>query len=96
MTISKTYHSLLGLILVLCSWATIGAQTKMDATLTPKFELPKSGLELERRTQSGAFFDVAGRRSVVLGAVGAAKKASVGFHAVSDDAAATMRAARRK
>ena len=33
----------------------------------PKFTLRKSGLELERPTQSGAFFDVAGRRSAVFG-----------------------------
>ncbi|MBO0801098.1 MAG: amylo-alpha-1,6-glucosidase, partial [Blastocatellia bacterium] len=33
----------------------------------PKVALPKSGLELERRTQAGSFFDVAGRRAVALG-----------------------------
>ncbi|HKR02925.1 MAG TPA: GH116 family glycosyl hydrolase [Pyrinomonadaceae bacterium] len=32
-----------------------------------KFELKKSGLELERRTQAGTFFDVVGRRSAVAG-----------------------------
>jgi glycogen debranching enzyme len=35
--------------------------------LTPKFALKKSGLELERRTQLGSFFDVVGRRSAVFG-----------------------------
>jgi glycogen debranching enzyme len=34
---------------------------------TPKFALKKSGLELERRTQLGSFFDVVGRRSAVFG-----------------------------
>jgi glycogen debranching enzyme len=40
---------------------------QMRQTGTPKFSLPKSGLELERRTQSGSFFDVVGRRSAVFG-----------------------------
>ncbi len=35
--------------------------------LVPKFPLKKSGPELERRTQSGAFFDVLGRKSAVYG-----------------------------
>jgi glycogen debranching enzyme len=35
--------------------------------LTSKFNLKKSGLELERQTRLGAFFDVAGRRSAVFG-----------------------------
>jgi glycogen debranching enzyme len=35
--------------------------------LAPRFELKKSGLELERRTQVGSFFDVVGRRSAVFG-----------------------------
>src|ERR1041384_5738953 len=35
--------------------------------LVKKFTLKKSGLELERRTQSGSFFDVVGRRSAVFG-----------------------------
>ncbi|HEV2763773.1 MAG TPA: hypothetical protein VGV38_12400 [Pyrinomonadaceae bacterium] len=33
----------------------------------PKFELKKSGLALERRTQAGSFFDVVGRRSAAFG-----------------------------
>lgn len=33
----------------------------------PKFNLKKSGLELERRTQVGTFFDVVGRKSAVAG-----------------------------
>jgi glycogen debranching enzyme len=35
--------------------------------LPGKFELVKSGLELERSTHLGSFFDVAGRRSAVFG-----------------------------
>jgi glycogen debranching enzyme len=34
---------------------------------TPKFALRKSGLELERRTQSGSFFDVVGHRAAIFG-----------------------------
>jgi glycogen debranching enzyme len=33
----------------------------------PRFELPKSGLQLERPTRPGAFFDVVGHRSAVFG-----------------------------
>jgi glycogen debranching enzyme len=33
----------------------------------PRFDLPRSGLELERPTRPGAFFDVVGRRSAVFG-----------------------------
>jgi glycogen debranching enzyme len=33
----------------------------------PRFELPTSGLELERPTRPGAFFDVVGRRSAAFG-----------------------------
>ena len=33
----------------------------------PRFDLPKSGLELARHTESGTFFDVVGRRSAVFG-----------------------------
>lgn len=42
------------------------ATARMNAT-TPKFNLTKSGLELERRTQAGTFFDVVGRKSAVAG-----------------------------
>jgi glycogen debranching enzyme len=34
---------------------------------TPKFALRTSGLELERRTQSGSFFDVLGHRAAIFG-----------------------------
>ncbi|HWQ35710.1 MAG TPA: GH116 family glycosyl hydrolase [Blastocatellia bacterium] len=36
-------------------------------SLPPKFSLPPSGLELERRTQAGSFFDVVGRRAAAFG-----------------------------
>lgn len=35
--------------------------------IQPKFALPKSGLQLERRTQAGSFYDVVGRKSALLG-----------------------------
>ena len=43
------------------------AQAQARRALTPKFSLRKSGLELERRTQAGSFFDVVGRKSAVFG-----------------------------
>ena len=55
------------LILVCASLAAASAQTSPDQTLLTKFELKKSGLELERRTQAGSFFDVIGHKSAVLG-----------------------------
>jgi glycogen debranching enzyme len=39
----------------------------MSAAPTSKFNLLKSGLELERRAQAGTFFDVVGRRSAIAG-----------------------------
>jgi len=54
-------------ILIIFSAAVVNAQTQMDQTLVRKFALKKSGLELERRTQSGSFFDVIGHKSAVLG-----------------------------
>ncbi|HKQ04761.1 MAG TPA: GH116 family glycosyl hydrolase [Blastocatellia bacterium] len=51
--------------LFLCMAANVYAQT--PAPLPEKFTLKKSGLELERRTQSGSFFDVVGRRSALFG-----------------------------
>lgn len=53
--------------------------------LPPKFALPKSGLELERRTQLGSFFDVAGRRSVLLGYENRAMEAWVYPMKIADD-----------
>jgi glycogen debranching enzyme len=48
----------------LCS---VVAQAQMKPTGTPKFSLRRSGLELERRTQAGSFFDVVGHRSAIFG-----------------------------
>src|SRR5215471_18894748 len=48
-----------------CSSSVNGQTTA--GRLIPKFPLKKSGLELERRTQLGSFFDVVGRRSAVFG-----------------------------
>lgn len=54
-------------ILVFATLAAASAQTSFDQNLITKFQLKKSGLELERRTQSGSFFDVIGHKSAVLG-----------------------------
>ena len=42
-------------------------QAQPKSVFTPKFTLRKSGLELERRTQAGTFFDVVGHKSGVFG-----------------------------
>ncbi|MCA1636006.1 MAG: hypothetical protein LC802_20520 [Acidobacteria bacterium] len=42
-------------------------QTAAPPPLVPKFPLEKSGLELERRVQAGAFLDVLGRKSALYG-----------------------------
>jgi glycogen debranching enzyme len=44
-----------------------GAWAQTAPEKIKKFVLKKSGPELERRTQSGSFFDVVGRRSAVFG-----------------------------
>ena len=43
------------------------AQPSSHQNLITKFQLKQSGLELERRTQAGSFFDVIGHKSAVLG-----------------------------
>ncbi|HUS10382.1 MAG TPA: GH116 family glycosyl hydrolase [Pyrinomonadaceae bacterium] len=53
-------------ILVFANFA-VSAQTSSNQNLLTKFELKKSGLELERRTQAGSFFDVIGHKAAVLG-----------------------------
>jgi glycogen debranching enzyme len=53
--------------ILLCASLLAHAQIPVDRTMVTKFELRKSGLELERRTQIGAFFDVVGHKSAVLG-----------------------------
>ncbi len=55
------------LILILHSCFAQCAQTQPPNAYIPKFSFRKSGLELERRTQAGTFFDVVGHRSAVLG-----------------------------
>ena len=44
-----------------------GAQAKLKPGWTSKFSLRKSGLELERRTQAGSFFDVVGHKAAIFG-----------------------------
>jgi glycogen debranching enzyme len=55
----------LPLVLHLCLASPARAQTISPSI--PKFALRKSGLELERRTQAGSFYDVVGRRSAAFG-----------------------------
>jgi glycogen debranching enzyme len=43
------------------------AHAQPNTVFTPKFTLRKSGLELERSTHAGTFFDVVGHKSAVLG-----------------------------
>jgi glycogen debranching enzyme len=57
--------SLLLLILFFISPYHVNAQT--PPALTSKFAPRRSGLELERHTQLGSFFDVVGRKSAVFG-----------------------------
>jgi glycogen debranching enzyme len=53
------------LLFIFCSLPEVKAHLNDEAI--PKFTLKKSGLELERRTQAGTFFDVVGRRAAVAG-----------------------------
>src|SRR5438105_4243475 len=59
----------LWLLLLSLSFAVADARPQQSpaSQLVPKFPLTKSGLELERRTHPGAFLDVLGRKSAVLG-----------------------------
>ncbi|HET9532278.1 MAG TPA: amylo-alpha-1,6-glucosidase, partial [Blastocatellia bacterium] len=62
------YLLLVGGLLLLFGFSSAPAVRAQAANeLTSKFDLRTSGLELERHTQLGAFFDVAGRRSAVFG-----------------------------
>ncbi len=54
-------------ILLLLSQFAPTAQAQPKIVFTPKFTLRQSGLELERRTQAGTFFDVVGHKSGVFG-----------------------------
>ncbi|HET6896900.1 MAG TPA: hypothetical protein VFK70_01065, partial [Vicinamibacteria bacterium] len=51
---------------IFCLVPSLGAAAPAPAAV-PRFELPRSGLELARHTESGKFFDVVGRRSAVFG-----------------------------
>ncbi len=55
------------LILVVQNQFSQRTQAQQKTAFTPKFHFRKSGLELERRTQSGTFFHVVGHKSAVLG-----------------------------
>jgi len=61
----RTHVALLLSLLIFMSVAP--AQPPETASLPPKFTFPAGGLELERRTQSGSFFDVVGRRAAMFG-----------------------------
>jgi glycogen debranching enzyme len=52
--------------LVVLALASAALAEPRAATI-PRFDLPTSGLELRREIRSGAFFDVVGRRSALLG-----------------------------
>ncbi|MDT4968880.1 MAG: hypothetical protein QOJ64_3617, partial [Acidobacteriota bacterium] len=54
-------------MLVFCVAAITPKAQTTPSTSIPKFNLRKSGLELERRAQAGTFFDVVGRKSAVAG-----------------------------
>jgi glycogen debranching enzyme len=64
---SKLTAALILSLLYTLAAAGARAQQASTAQLVPKFPLTKSGLELERRTHAGAFLDVLGRKSAVLG-----------------------------
>jgi glycogen debranching enzyme len=68
-------------LLCLTLMSTAFAQPELPA----KFALPRSGLELERRAQFGSFFDVAGRRSVMMGYENRATEAWVYPLKIADD-----------
>ncbi len=46
---------------------SISAAAQTENNFIPKKELPKSRLELSRRTQNGSFYDVIGRKSAAFG-----------------------------
>ncbi|MGA9767966.1 MAG: GH116 family glycosyl hydrolase [Blastocatellia bacterium] len=60
-------HRILIWCVLFFSLFSSGVKAQTSVALTQKFDLRKSGLELERRTQFGSFFDVLGRRSAVFG-----------------------------
>ncbi|MCI0659451.1 MAG: amylo-alpha-1,6-glucosidase [Acidobacteria bacterium] len=54
-------------ILTLSLFCVLSMNIVAAQSLPPKFDLLKSGLELERRTQAGSFYDVVGHRAAALG-----------------------------
>lgn len=57
-----------GLLLLIFSLTfPLSTRAQTPSSLTSKFALRKSGLELERHTHLGSFFDVVGRESAVFG-----------------------------
>lgn len=66
MTKGSGYKILICFVLLFSTFSS-GVKAQTAPALTRKFELRKSGLELERRTQLGSFFDVLGRRSAAFG-----------------------------
>jgi glycogen debranching enzyme len=75
----------LGLLAVILIILSGHAYAQSPAALPAKFTLQKSGLELERRTQSGSFFDVVGHRSAVFGYENRAMEAWVYPMKILDD-----------
>ncbi|HEU4595576.1 MAG TPA: hypothetical protein VFS10_10570, partial [Pyrinomonadaceae bacterium] len=61
------FQAALCLLFCLAFAAEAGARQAATPTLVPKFRLEKTGLELERRVQAGAFLDVLGRKSALYG-----------------------------
>lgn len=62
-----------------------GMNAQSPPSLIPKFALQESGLKLERHTESGAFYDVTGRRSAVFGYENRASEAWVYPLKILDD-----------
>nr|MBA3243535.1 amylo-alpha-1,6-glucosidase [Acidobacteriota bacterium] len=60
-------HAALFLLFFFTFAAETSAHQTVPPPLVPKFTLEKSGLELERRVQAGAFLDVLGRKSALYG-----------------------------
>jgi glycogen debranching enzyme len=56
-----------GLLVLYLSALSCTAVAQTPTGLIPKFDRPKSGLELERHTQLGSFFDVVGKESAAFG-----------------------------
>jgi glycogen debranching enzyme len=64
---TRTGSQFINSLILAIGFFSITAIAQPTPALPKKFDLQKSGLELERRTQAGTFFDVVGRRSAVFG-----------------------------